>query len=158
MMIHKQRIIKELTYFIKTGSGSDDFEEFYRFSASTTTRDEMLAKQLCTYLVLEGKQFKLLYNEMHGDEEFLVLEEEGMAKRFMDEAQYDGKEIVIEFRQYKQYGDCPVKQRLKVMTHLDVLEYLTKDIVDIPELGQREVDSTEVDSDRKCYVIYFKEV
>jgi hypothetical protein len=157
-MHYKQRKIKELVYFIKTGSGAEDFEEFYRYPVSTTLRDEMLAKQMCAFLVLEGKQFRLLYNEMNGEEEYLVLEEEGMAKRFMDEETYDGKEIVIEFRQYKQYGDCPVKQRLKVMTHLDVLEYLTKDIVDIPEVGQREVDSTEVDSDRKCYVIYFKEV
>ncbi|OZM56856.1 hypothetical protein CIB95_08780 [Lottiidibacillus patelloidae] len=156
-MHYKQRKIQELVYFIKTGSGEDDFEEFYRFPASTTMREEMLAKQLCTYLVLEGKQFRLLYNEMNGEEEYLVLEDEGMAKRYMEEAQYDGKEIVIEFRQFKPYGDCPVKQRLKVMTHLDVLEFLTKDIVDIPDIGQREVDSTEVDSDRKCYVIYFKE-
>jgi hypothetical protein len=157
-MDYKQRNIKELVYFIKTGSGEEDFEEFYRFPAASTKREEMFAKQLCTYLVLEGKQYKLLYNEMHGDEEYLVLADEGMAKRYMDEEQYDGKEIVIEFRQYKQYGDCPVKQRIKVMTHLDVLEFLTKDIVDIPEVGQREVDSTEVDSDRKCYVIYFKEM
>jgi hypothetical protein len=156
-MLHKQRIVKELTYFIKTGNGPDDFAEFYRFPASTTTREEMLSKQLCTYLVLEGKEYKLLYNEMNGDEEYLVVQEEGTVRKFIDEVTYDGSEIVIEFRRFKQYGDCPLRQTIKVKTHLDVLEYLTKDIVDIPEVGQREVDSTEVDSDRKCYVIYIKE-
>jgi hypothetical protein len=156
-MLYKQRRVKELTYFIKKGEGSDDFEEFYRFPASSTSLEEMLAKQLCTYLVLEGKQFKLLYNEMFGEEDYLVLQDEGTAKRFIDEERYPGNEIVIEFRVYKQYGDSPLKQRIKVGSHLEVMEYLTKDIVEIPEIGQYEVDSTEVDSDRKCYVVYFKE-
>jgi hypothetical protein len=156
-MIVKQRNIKELTYFIKTGHGEEDFEAFYSYPAQTTSREEMLAKQLCTYLVLEGKQFKLLYNEMVGNEEYLVLDDEGMATKYPDEEMYNGKDIIIEFRAYRQMGTSLLKERMKVLSHLDVLEYLTKDIVDIPNIGQKEVDSTEVDADRKCYVIYYKD-
>ncbi|CCF16974.1 hypothetical protein BLGI_4955 [Brevibacillus laterosporus GI-9] len=37
---------------------------------------------------------------------------------------------------------------------MDVVRYLLKDYIHIPELGHFEVDSTELDEDRGVYVIY----
>ncbi len=145
----------ELVYFIE--KGFQQFEEVYHYPSETISKDEIYARQLCEYFIKDGKQYHLVSNEMDEEAEILVLKEEGSSTAFHDEIIYEGKGIHIEFRQYKRIGDMPLLYTLHVGTHWDAIRFLLKDYVDIPTVGQRERDSTEIDEDRNVYVIYVKE-
>ncbi|MCS1382438.1 hypothetical protein NXZ75_09540 [Lysinibacillus sphaericus] len=48
--------------------------------------------------------------------------------------------------------------RIPCETHTEVIRYLLKNVVDIPNIGQMLVTSTEIDEDRGVYVIYVTEL
>ena len=144
----------ELVYFID--KGFQHYEEFYHYPVDMISNDEIYARQLCEYFIKDGKQYKLLSNEMEKGSEILVIKEDSKAQKFQDEISYPPDEIHIEFRQYQVFGDMPLLYTIKVDTHYDVIRFLLKDIVDIPTIGQKERDSAEIDEDRKVYVIYVK--
>jgi hypothetical protein len=145
----------ELVYVIDRGF--QQYEEVFHYPSETISQDEIYARQLCEYFVKEGKQFKLMSNEMEGETEILLIKEDGAADTFRDEATYSGSEIHIEFRKYQRLGDMSLLSSLKVDTHWDVIRFLLKDLVEIPGAGMRVRDSAEMDEDRKVYVIYVKE-
>ncbi|WLR51309.1 RNA helicase [Bacillus tianshenii] len=144
----------ELVYFIDTGFGR--YEEFYHYPVDLISNDEIYARQLCEYFIKDGMQYKLVSNEMEEGSEILVIKKDGRAQSFLNEATYPPDQIHIEFRQYRQVGDMPLLYTLKVETHWHVIRFLLKDVVDIPDVGQKERDSAEIDEDRKVYVIYVK--
>ncbi|MFC0190126.1 RNA helicase [Fictibacillus aquaticus] len=142
----------KLTYYIQRG---DNYEGFLTYSVpENLNEDEVYARQLCEYFVVKGKEYKLLSNEMAGKEEVLVVEEKGDARRFSDEKNYKGQGVHIEFREYRESGDMRLIRAMPLATHWEVIRYLLKDVIDIPEIGQFLRDSTEIDEDRGVYVIY----
>ncbi|MFC7373453.1 RNA helicase [Fictibacillus iocasae] len=142
----------KLTYYIQRG---ENFEGFLTYSVPENLHeDEMYARQLCHYFVVKGKEYMLKANEMAGNEEVLVLEEKGEARRFSDEKNYKGKGVHIEFREYRENGDMRLIRTLPLATHWEAIRYLLKDVIDIPSIGQFLRDSTEIDEDRGVYVIY----
>ncbi|WP_456274113.1 RNA helicase [Bacillus sp. AK031] len=145
----------ELVYVLD--KGFQQYEEAYHYPSEAISQDEVYARQLCEYFVKEGKQFKLLSNEMEDGTEILVVKEDGIPDTFRDEVTYSGDEIYIEFRKYQRLGGMPLLSSLKAGTHWEVIRFLLKDVVDIPGVGLRVRDSAEIDEDRKVYVIYVKE-
>ena len=148
--------MKKLTYFIHDGKGN--YEPFYEYSISNVGLDEFYARQLCTYFIIKGTQYELVSNEMAGDEEILVLEELGKNNSVLDEKNYRGKGIHVEFRRYRESENYKLITAVPCRTHLDVIRYLLKDIIDVPGGGQMAVTSTEVDEDRGVYVLYVKAI
>jgi hypothetical protein len=148
--------MKKLTYFIHDGKGN--YEPFYEYSIPNVGLDEFYARQLCTYFIIKGTQYELVSNEMAGDEEILVLEERGKNNSVLDEKNYRGKGIHVEFRRYRESENYRLITAVPCRTHLDVIRYLLKDIIDIPDSGQMAVTSTEVDEDRGVYVLYVKAI
>lgn len=148
--------MKKLTYFIHDGNGN--YEPFYEYSIPNVGLDEFYARQLCTYFIIKGTQYELVSNEMAGDEEILVLEERGKNNSVLDEKNYRGLGIHVEFRRYRESDNFKLLAAVPCRTHLDVIRYLLKDIIDIPGFGQMAVTSTEVDEDRGVYVLYVKDI
>lgn len=148
--------MKKLTYFIHNGKGK--YEPFYEYAIPTVGMDEFYARQLCTYFIIKGTQYELVSNEMAGDEEILVLEERGKNNSVLDEKNYRGKGIHVEFRRYRESENYRLITAVPCRTHLDVIRYLLKDIIDVPDFGQMAVTSTEVDEDRGVYVLYVKAI
>ena len=148
--------MKKLTYFIHDGKGN--YEPFYEYSIPNVGLDEFYARQLCTYFIIKGTQYELVSNEMAGDEEILVLEERGKNNSVLDEKNYRGNGIHVEFRRYRESENYKLITAVPCRTHLDVIRYLLKDIIDIPGQGQMAVTSTEVDEDRGVYVLYVKSI
>jgi hypothetical protein len=148
--------MQKLTYFIDRGN--NEYESFYEYQVPNVGEDELYARQLCTYLILKGRQYQLLSNEMQGLEEILVLNDLGPNEMLPDDLQYKGKGLHIEFRRFKKEENYRLISRIPCHTHFDVIRYLLKDVVDIPGFGQFFMTSTELDEDRGVYVIYVKNV
>ena len=149
--------MRKLIYYIDRGFGN--FEAFFEYSVPNVSPDELYARQLCTYLIKEGKQYKLSCSEMSGSEEHLILNEMGYNEIKHDEKQFSKEAgIPIEFRKLGLYEDHTHLSSKVVDTHWDAIRYLLKDYVEVPGKGIHEMTSTELDEDRGCYVIYVKEV
>ncbi len=148
-------MLDALTYYIDRGNGR--YDPFYEYKTSSVGKDEFYARQLCTYLILRGSQYELISNEMDGKEEILVLKEIGRNLSGDEEKSFRGEGIHIEFRSPNERENYRLLSRIPCDTHFDVLRYLLKDIVDIPQLGKRKVTSTEIDEDRGVYVLYVEE-
>ncbi|MFP7255041.1 RNA helicase [Terribacillus goriensis] len=152
--------MNKLTYYIDRGLHT--YEPFLEYTAPSIEKDEMLARQLCTYHILQGRQYELLANELNGKEEELTLRDLGENQRQPDERTYDPAHgIPIEFRKVLYPGSVgnaanTYLNTIKVDRHWDVLRYLTKDAVEVPSFGKMSVTSTEIDEDRSCYVLYVK--
>ncbi len=148
--------MKKLTYFIH--DGKDGYEPLYEYTSSSVGIDEFYARQLCTYFVIKGSQYELVSNEMNGEDEILVLEDRGRNNSVIDEKNYRGLGIHVEFRRHLESENYKLLSTVPCQTHLDVIRYLLKDVTDIPEIGQMEVTSTEIDEDRGVYVLYVKDL
>ncbi|RSD25471.1 RNA helicase [Mesobacillus subterraneus] len=146
--------MKKLTYFIHDGKGN--YEPFYEYTIPQVGLDEFYARQLCTYFIVKGSQYELISNEMDGDEEILVLEDRGRNHSVLDEKNYRGLGIHVEFRRYQERENYKLLTAVPCSTHLDVIRYLLKDVTEIPGFGQMAVTSTEIDEDRGVYVVYVK--
>lgn len=143
--------MKKLTYYIQQ---HDAYEAFYEYKADAVGADEFYARQLCHYFIVRGTQYELVANEMAGDEEVLILKQQGRNLSGEDERDFRGQGIFIEFRSPKERENFRLYARMPVSTHYDVLRYLLKDVVDIEGIGQKRVTSTEIDEDRGVYVLY----
>lgn len=144
--------MKKLIYYIDKGNGH--YEPFYEYTAAQVGLDEFYARQLCTYFIMRGTQFELISNEMEGDVEVLVLKEMGRNLSGEDEQSFRGRGIQIEFRSPNERENYRLLSRIPCETHFEVIRYLLKDVVDVPERGQMLVTSTEIDEDRGVYVVY----
>ena len=148
--------MKKLIYYIDKGHGH--YEPFYEYTIPSVEIDEVYARQLCTYFVMRGTQYELTSNEMNGEEEILVIKEIGRNLSGEDEKSFRGKGLHIEFRSPNERENFRLIARIPCATHLDVIRFLLKDVVDIPGIGQKLVTSTEIDEDRGVYVLYVKDV
>lgn len=145
--------MKYLTYYLE--KSEDHYEALTTYSINEIGEDGMYARQLCHYLVRSGEQYKLIWNEMDADTEILTLKDIGKAISYGDE-RFNGNndQILIEFRFVTENGPMICIATQIVHTHWEVIRYLLKDNVPIPGKGARNVDSLEIDEDRRCYVIY----
>ncbi|MDG4655724.1 RNA helicase [Ectobacillus antri] len=145
----------ELTYYI---AENERYQAFYTYLEGNIDPNEIYARQLCEYLVLNGEQYRLLSNEMELDKDMLIVEKLGPVASFPDEHSYTNKGVHIEFREYVTENHMPLLYTLELhpygRTHWEALRYLLKDYVFIPTIGLRKRDSAEIDEDRGCYVIY----
>ena len=148
--------MKKLTYFID--KGNNHFEPFYEYHAHTVGIDEFYARQLCTYFIMRGRQYELVANEMHGEEDILVIKDMGRNPHVADERGYQGRGLQIEIRRYREEENFRMLTSIPCNSHFDILRYLLKDIIDVPGLGQKAVTSTEIDEDRGVYVLYIKDM
>lgn len=148
--------MKKLTYFVQDSKG--DYEPFYEYTVPAVGIDELYARQLCTYFIMKGRQYKLLSNEMIDDEEILVLNDIGKNVSAVDEVGYQGQGLRIEIRRYREQENYRKLALIPCETHFEIIRYLLKDIVDVPGIGQMEMTSTEIDEDRSVYVIYVKNI
>lgn len=145
-------MLQVLTYYIDLGNGK--YDPFYEYTIPSVGKDEMYARQLCTYFILRGTQYELIANEMDGEEEILVIKEIGRNLSGEAEKNFRGEGIHIEFRSPSERENFRLISRIPCKTHFEVIRYLLKDIVDIPSIGKMMVTSTEIDEDRGVYVLY----
>lgn len=146
----------DLTYYIKRGS--QNYEEFYHYSEDKINEDEIYARQLCEFFTKDGKEYELNSNEMIEDSEVLVLIEKGESRPFLHEKNYNGLGIHLEFRLYRKKGEMQLLSVKKLQNHWEVIRYLLKDVVDVPEHGQMLRGSAEIDEDRQVYVLYVTKI
>ncbi|MGM9986460.1 MAG: RNA helicase [Bacillaceae bacterium] len=138
----------ELLYVVEK---NNNYEELYTFRNSAI--DELYARQLCNYLIIDGKQYELISNEMKDNQEILVLKDMGTPATFPDETNIsDG--LRIEFRHLIDEHNMPLLFTRTILNHNQAIRFLLKDWVQIPEKGMFHRDSAELDNDRGCYVIY----
>ncbi|MFX3625607.1 MAG: RNA helicase [Ectobacillus sp.] len=146
----------ELTYYILREE--DTYEPFYTYKEGTIDPNEVFARQLCDYFVVNKKQYRLLSNEMEGNKEMLIVEELGTAVTLNDEHYYENSGVRIEFREYESPSSMPLLYTMEFnqfgRAHWEAMRYLLKDYITIPNVGLRKRDSAEIDEDRRCYVIY----
>ena len=150
-------MMKKLVYYIDKGFGN--YEAFYEYAIPNVSPDEIYARQLCTYLIKDGKQYELTYNEMYGSEEHLILKEMSYNKTDYDEKQFPKVVgIPIEFRKLGTFEEHTHLSSKVLKSHWEVIRYLLKDSIEVPEKGLFKTTSTELDEDRGCYVIYVKDI
>ncbi len=156
LLIGSEKYMKQLTYYID--KGNDCYEPFFEYTISNVGVDEFYARQLCTYFIIRGTQYELASNEMDGEDDILVIKEIGRNLRGEDEKSFRGEGIHIEFRSPHERENFRLLSRIPCSTHFDAIRFLLKDVVDVPEIGQQLVTSTEIDEDRGVYVIYVKDL
>ncbi|CCQ92300.1 DNA or RNA helicase of superfamily II [[Clostridium] ultunense Esp] len=159
MMIRKAKRgvrMKELIYYVKRGEA---YHPIYEYKIpENMLADEAYARQLCTYFIKDGIQYELYANELHDEEEVIVLLEQGVPVSYPDEENYRDKGLFVEFRKPMNELLFTRIARVEVTSHYEVIRYLLKDLLKIPGTGLMERTSSEIDEDRGCYVIYVKEV
>ncbi|QFT91100.1 hypothetical protein FIU87_20830 [Bacillus sp. THAF10] len=142
----------ELIYYLHD-RGS--YEPIYEYKKGSISEDEIYARQLCTYFIKNGVQYKLVCNEgtVNNNTETLTVERDDLARNFYKEKTYP-EGIHMEFREFKYLQDMPLLHTEALESHWQALKFLLKDVVHIPGVGECHVDSTEIDEDRQCYVFY----
>lgn len=148
--------MKKLTYYIEKNNG--DYEPFYEYKVPGVGIDEVYARQLCTYFIMRGRQYELVSNEMDGEEEILVVKDLGRNPSVLDERGFHGQGLHIEIRRFREDENYKLLTVIPCQSHFDIIRYLLKDIVDVPDMGQKQVTSTEIDEDRGVYVLYIKDI
>lgn len=148
--------MKRLTYYLD--KGNDEYVPLYEYSAADVGIDELYARQLCTYFIMRGQQYELISTEMDGEEEQLVVKDCGKNNHVADELGFHGQGLFIEIRRFREEENYKLLTTIPCNSHFDVIRYLLKDIVDVPEIGHKHVTSTEIDEDRGVYVLYVKEI
>ncbi|WP_226681738.1 RNA helicase [Sutcliffiella horikoshii] len=146
----------ELIYYLHD-RGS--YDPIYEYKKGKISEDEIFARQLCTFFIKEGIQYKLICNEGTLDDsaETITVEKDEIARNFYKEKSYPSG-IHIEFREYKYLQDMPVLHTQPLESHWEAIKFLLKDIVHLPGIGECHVDSTEIDEDRQCYVFYIGKI
>lgn len=137
----------------------------FEFNPATIVTDELIAKRLCSHTVIQGREYELLSSEVlytEGGKRYaeLIVHKPRPATVFHGQTVYDGRTIHVEFRELRrEYGklrDCPLRTTIEALNHSEVIDdYLSNDVIEVPGIGQKTVDSREADHDRNCYVIYF---
>lgn len=140
-----------LTYYLQVEP--NDYEPFYTYKSKDIDQNEIYARQLCEYFVVNGMQYKLLSNEMFENEERLIVKHLGKATTLQDEISYENNNICIEIREYESHESMPLLHTMR-LSHHEVIRYLLKDYIYIPAIGIRKRDCAEIDEDRSCYVLY----
>ncbi|WP_458413383.1 RNA helicase [Schinkia sp. CFF1] len=148
--------MRKLTYYIDKGNG--EYDPFYEYTVPTVGIDELYARQLCTYFIMKGQQYQLISNELDGGEDIVVIREIGRNARVLDEKVFHGKGLNIEIRRYREDENYKLLCIIPCQTHFDIIRYLTKDVINVTGLGQKQVTSTEIDEDRGVYVLYIKDL
>lgn len=145
-----------LTYYLQKDDQS--YEAFYTYKEGSIDANEIYARQLCEYFIVNGSQYRLLSNEMDGNEEMLIVEHLGAASALPGEVFYNNEGIRLEFREYLSPSHMPLLYTLQINPygrgHWEVIRYLLKDYIDVPTIGICKRDSAELDEDRRCYVLY----
>lgn len=146
----------ELIYYLHD-RGS--YDPIYEYKKEKISEDEILARQLCTFFIKEGIQYKLICNEgsLNNDTETITVEKDEVARDFYKEKSYPAG-IHMEFREYKYLQDMPLLHTQPLDSHWETIKFLLKDIVHLPGIGECHVDSTEIDEDRQCYVFYIGKI
>lgn len=146
----------ELIYYLHD-RGS--YDPIYEYKKEKISEDEILARQLCTFFIKEGIQYKLICNEgsLNNDTETITVEKDEVARDFYKEKSYPAG-IHMEFREYKYLQDMPLLHTQPLDSHWEAIKFLLKDIVHLPGIGECHVDSTEIDEDRQCYVFYIGKI
>ncbi|GAA3322565.1 hypothetical protein GCM10020331_042930 [Ectobacillus funiculus] len=75
-----------LTYYLQKDDQS--YEAFYTYKEGAMDANEVYARQLCEYFIVNGSQYRLLSNEMDGNEEMLIIEHLGAAAALPGEIFY----------------------------------------------------------------------
>ena len=135
------------------------YDPIYEYKKEKISEDEILARQLCTFFIKEGIQYKLICNEgsLNNDTETITVEKDEVARDFYKEKSYPAG-IHMEFREYKYLQDMPLLHTQPLDSHWEAIKFLLKDIVHLPGIGECHVDSTEIDEDRQCYVFYIGKI
>lgn len=148
--------MRKLTYYIDKGNG--EYDPFYEYSVPTVGIDELYARQLCTYFIMKGQQYQLISNELDGGEDIVVIRDIGRNARVLDEKVFHGNGLNIEIRRFREDENYKLLSIIPCQTHFDIIRYLTKDVINVTGLGQKQVTSTEIDEDRGVYVLYIKDL
>jgi len=146
----------ELIYYLHDRG---KYDPIYEYKKEKISEDEILARQLCTFFIKEGIQYKLICNEgsLNNDTETITVEKDEVARDFYKEKSYPAG-IHMEFREYKYLQDMPLLHTQPLDSHWEAIKFLLKDIVHLPGIGECHVDSTEIDEDRQCYVFYIGKI
>lgn len=146
----------ELIYYLHD-RGS--YEPIYEYKKGKISEDEIYARQLCTFFIKEGIQYKLICTEgsLDNNSETITVEKDEVARSFYKEKSYPAG-IHMEFREYKYLQDMPVLHTQTLESHWEAIKFLLKDIVHLLGIGECHVDSTEIDEDRQCYVFYIGKI
>lgn len=144
--------MRKLIYYIDKGNGS--FVPFYEYRLEDVGQDEFYARQLCTYFIMRGEQYERVSNEQENGHDVIVLRENGRNLSGEQEKVYRGQGIHVEFRSPEIADNYRLLAVIPCETHFEVIDYLLKDIVDVPGVGQMLVTSSEIDEDRGAYVVY----
>lgn len=147
--------MERLIYYLHKG---EQYEPFIEYSAETVGRDEFYARQLCHYFIYRGTQYELFSNELENELDVIVVKEIGRNRSGEDERSFRGQGIHLEFRRPDERANYPLLLRISCETHFDVIRYLLKHVVTLPDVGQMLVTSTEIDEDRGVYVMYVTEL
>ncbi|CAM4038093.1 hypothetical protein [Bacillus manliponensis] len=140
-----------LTYYLQ--HGIHDYEPFYTYKSKDIDPNEIYARQLCEYFVVNKMQYELLSNEMFENEERLIVKHLGKATILQDEVFYENNSVCMEIREYKSQTSMPLLHTMRI-SHHEIIRYLLKDYIHIPAIGVRKRDCAEIDEDRSCYVLY----
>lgn len=141
----------KLTYYLQ--NEKDHYEPFYTYKSKDIDQNEIYARQLCEYFVVNGMQYELLSNEMFENEERLIIKGLGEATVLQDEVTYENYSVCMEIREYVSSRSMPLLRTIR-LSHSEAIRYLLKDYIHIPSIGIRKRFCAEIDEDRHCYVLY----
>ncbi len=135
---------------------SRDTDEWYPLLHYTNlAKDEIIARKGCHYYVRESIIYKKLSSAIEADRHVVYLEKEEDEAAFRTASKYEGQ-VCVEVRDYKEYTESPLLYVYHCHHHLDALDYLFSDFL-LLFRKEWQIISTEMDDDRKVYVMYANE-
>ncbi len=113
---------------------------------------QILARRGCDFYIKEGTVYKQTSSAIEGDWHviYVTKHEEGEADK--EEFNLNGA-LQLELREFNGRANHPILKKLEFDHHIDILAHIGSDYHYLDGL-EWEKDSSEIDEDRRVYVLY----
>ncbi|MCF6137330.1 hypothetical protein [Pseudalkalibacillus berkeleyi] len=114
---------------------------------------ELFSRRLCDFYVKKNQIYTKTSTSYESNLFVIYLSIDTKEEIFDEAPTYEF--VTLEIREWKQYVDSPILQTVECQNHEEVLAYISSDYVQLTDTEYERV-ATEIDEDRRAYVMYVK--
>lgn len=129
----------------------DGFPALYHYEG--LSYGELFARRVCDFYIKNGHIYTKTSSAYEPDLFVIYLSVDPKEEVFDDAPTYEF--VTLELREWKEYVDSPILHTIECQNHEEVLGYIGSDYLQLRSTEYEKV-ATEIDEDRRAYVMYVK--